>query len=100
MGNGAIDARSLGDIPEGCLGIVVKQLSWAASEDDLREVFAGCGAGPLRVRILTDKEGNSKGKAFVDFTDRTSVELAGKLNGTKLKGRFIALEYTRPRSET
>lgn len=83
------------DVPEGCTGLVVKRLSFAATESDLRETFAGCGAGPTRARILMDKEGWSKGKGFVDFADRAALEAAVKLHGTKMKGRPLVLEYAR-----
>merc|ERR1719263_1083774 len=82
--------------PEGCRGILLKSLAFAASDQDIREVFKDCGAGPTRVRLLTWPNGESKGKAFVDFPDAASVEAAMKMSGEELHDRRLVMEFCKP----
>ncbi|CAE8642264.1 unnamed protein product [Polarella glacialis] len=87
-----------GEKPAGCKSVVVKGLSYEATDDDLWEVFKGCAEGPTAVKLLTDRDtGSSKGIAFVDFTDDKGVDEAIKLNNTELKGRFFFMDYAAPR---
>jgi len=84
--------------PEGCKSIVVKGLAFAATKDDLMSTFKRCGKrGPQNVKILTDKSGESKGIAFVDFDDEHAVDEAMLLTQTELKGRRFFLDYALPR---
>ena len=85
---------ALPDRPKGSRGLLARGLSYDVTDDDLKETFSACGAGPTRVRVLVDKSGWSKGKAFMDFADEAAVEEAMKFNDTMLKGRKLRLEYT------
>ena len=80
--------------PEGSLGLVARGISYEVTEEDLKQLFSECGSGPTRVRVLTDKSGYSKGKAFIDFADEAAVEKAMKFSETMLKGRKLRLEYS------
>jgi len=84
--------------PEGSLGLMARGLSYDATEKDLQQLFSQCGSGPTRVRVLVDKDGWSKGKAFLDFADEAAVEKAMQFNDQLLKGRKLRLEYTRAAS--
>lgn len=98
--NGASCGKGMGELtnpPVGCLGFIIKRLSFSVSEEDLKECFQACGSGPTRVRILKDSAGNSKGKAFIDFADREALEAAAKMNSMELKGKRFVMEYTLPR---
>ena len=88
---------ALGDKPEGSLGLMARGLSFEVTEADLKDLFAKCGSsGPSRVRLLVDKaSGRSKGKAFIDFSDESSLREAVKLNETMLRGRKLRLEFSR-----
>eukprot|EP00928_Gymnodinium_smaydae_P039513 TRINITY_DN26987_c0_g2_i1.p1 TRINITY_DN26987_c0_g2~~TRINITY_DN26987_c0_g2_i1.p1 ORF type:complete len:360 (-),score=111.75 TRINITY_DN26987_c0_g2_i1:253-1332(-) len=89
-----------GEKPEHCTSIVVKGLSYQATEEDLMEAFKGCGEqGATNARILTDNEtGESRGVAFVDFDDTNAVDDAIKLEGVvEIKGRSILIDYSKPR---
>jgi len=86
-------AMAIADKPQGCHGLMARGLSFEATEADLEGAFSACGAVTTRVRLLKDKAGMSKGKAFIDFQDEASVEKAAKLNGTPLKGRKLCLEF-------
>lgn len=85
---------ALADKPRNSLGLMARGLSFEVTEDDLRATFADCGSGPSRVRLLVDKAGQSKGKAFIDFQDETSLQQAVAKNETILKGRALRLEYS------
>lgn len=74
----------------------VGQLSWFASEAELREVFNECGSVE-RVRIPRNVAGKSKGHAFVTFTAPEEAEAAvSKLQGREIRGRVITLEVAKP----
>jgi len=93
----------VGDVPEpepGCPGVMIRALSFAATEADLQAAFQACGKGPSRVRLLRDKAtGESKGKAFVDFDeDLEGSKAAVRKNGQDLKGRRMTIEYARARA--
>ena len=94
QGKGTAAPLALGDKPPTSLGLMARGLSFEVSEDDLRSAFQACGSGPTRVRLLVDKAGQSKGKAFIDFKDEASLQEAVKLNETLLKGRALRLEYS------
>jgi len=99
----AVPVMAVGDVPDpepSCPGVMIRHLSYAATEADLQAVFKACGKGPSRVRLLTDKStGESKGKAFVDFDDDLAGSAAAvRKNGQDLKGRRMTIEYARPRT--
>ena len=54
--------------------VYVSNVDWAAGEDELRAVFEKYGAVE-RVRIPRNKDGKSKGMAFVVFGDKVSRRL-------------------------
>ena len=93
---GAGGTLALADKPEGSLGLMARGLSFSVTEADLKSLFEKCGEkGPTRVRLLVDKAGASKGKAFIDFADEEALHQAVKLNETVLKGRPLRLEFTK-----
>ncbi|CAJ1357676.1 unnamed protein product [Effrenium voratum] len=93
---GTAPALALADRPQGSLGLMARGLSFDATEEDLKKAFADCGVAPTRIRVLVDKAtGKSKGKAFIDFADESSLAKAAGLNGTMLKGRSLRLEFSR-----
>ena len=60
----------------------------AAVEAALRAAFAGCGAGPQRVRLGLDRDsGAFRGYAHVDFADAAAMDAALALSGTVVCGR-------------
>lgn len=76
---GETDARS----------VYVGNVDYAATATDLEQHFHGCGS-VNRVTILCDRyTGNPKGFAYVEFTDKDSVEVASQLNDSLFKGRQI-----------
>ena len=78
--------------------IFVGNLSYASTEDDLRQLFDAFGAVE-RVNIVTDREtGRSRGFGFVAMPNEDEARDAIEgLNGTQLQGRTLAINQARPR---
>lgn len=80
--------------------IYVGNLSFDATEDQVRSMFEAYG--PVeRVSIVTDRDtGQPRGFAFVEMTDD---DAAGKamdaLNGTNLGGRNLTVNEARPKAD-
>ena len=75
--------------------VIVKNLSFAATEANLGELFAGCGE-IKDVRIAKDrKSGRSKGFAIVEFTHKGALDKAVKRTGREIKGRAVNIELTK-----
>merc|ERR1712168_1371274 len=69
--------------------IYVGQVDYSATATDLEQHFHGCGA-VNRVTILCDKfSGQPKGFAYVEFTEKESIENACQLTDSLFKGRQI-----------
>lgn len=82
------------------MNIFVGNLSFQASEDDIRQAFAVYGQ-VSSVAIIKDKmTGRSRGFAFVEMPNAPEGQTAiTALNGKELKGRAITVNEARPRSE-
>ncbi len=69
-----------------------KGLSFDATEDDLRTLFADCG-NLDSLNLLKDRDsGRSKGIAFVRFGDEESLNSAVALSGSEHMGRQLYIE--------
>ena len=82
------------------MNIYVGNLSYQATEDDVRKAFEAFGT-VASVNIITDKySGASKGFGFVEMPSREEAAAAiDGLNGTDLAGRSINVSEARPRGE-
>ena len=80
--------------------IFVGNLSFGATEQDLRSLFEAYGAVE-RVNLVTDRDsGQPRGFAFVEMTNDAEAEKAiAGLNGTDLGGRAINVNEARPKPE-
>lgn len=72
-------------------------VSFNASEDDIRDFFKGCGQ-ITQVKLLTRDDGKSRGRGFIKFADEKGMRNALKLNGTDHMGRRIVVEQPANRS--
>jgi RNA recognition motif-containing protein len=83
---------------ERIVTIYVGNLSFQATEEDLREVFAGYGA-VSRVSLPTDREtGRKRGFAFVEMEDETQEDAAiAELDGAEWLGRELKVNKAKPR---
>jgi RNA recognition motif-containing protein len=80
--------------------IYVGNLSFDATEDQVRGIFEQYG--PVeRVSIITDRDtGQSRGFAFVEMPDDDSAGKAMEaLNGTNLGGRNLTVNEARPKAD-
>ncbi len=80
--------------------LYVGNLSYDATEDDLRQLFGQ--AGPVAsAAIITDREtGRSKGFGFVEMTNQVDAEKAVSMfNGRELHNRQIKVDLARPRAD-
>ena len=82
------------------MNIYVGNLTYEASENDLRDLFGEHGT-VTRVNVITDKmTGKSKGFAFVEMeNDADGQKAIDELNGADLQGRNLKVNLARPREE-
>jgi len=76
--------------------LFIKGLPFSMTEDDLRQKFAAFGE--LRdVRLVTYRNGHSKGLAYVDFAhEKPASEALLKMDGTVLSGKTISVALSDP----
>ena len=81
--------------------IYVGNLSFQATEDDLKEVFAEYGE-VSRVSLPTDREtGRKRGFAFVEMSNEAQEDAAiAELDGAEWLGREIRVNKAKPREES
>ena len=81
--------------------IYIGNLSYQATEDDLRSVFADYGE-VKRVVLPTDREtGRMRGFAFVEMLEDDQEEAAIQaLDGAEWMGREIRVNKAKPREDT
>lgn len=82
------------------MNIYVGNLSYDASEQDLREAFSAFGE-VTDVKVINDKmTGRSKGFAFVEMGSEEEGEAAiAALDGKDIKGRPVKVNKARPRED-
>ncbi len=82
------------------MNIYVGNLSYEATEDDLREAFGRFGQ-VASVNVIKDRDtGRSKGFGFVEMPTQQEAQAAiAGLNGQELKGRAMNVNEARPRTD-
>ena len=80
--------------------IYVGNLSFDATEDNLREVFAAHGE-VTSVKVITDREtGRPRGFAFVEMADDAQAkEAIEAVNLQDIAGRRVTVNEARPKSD-
>ena len=80
--------------------LYVGNLSYAVTEDELREMFAQAG-NVTSVAVIKDRDtGQSKGFAFVEFSTQADAQKAiSRFNGQKLGERTLTVNMARPKEE-
>ncbi|TMI85858.1 MAG: RNA-binding protein [Bacteroidetes bacterium] len=80
------------------MNIYVSNLSFAVSDEDLRDFFAAYGE-VSSAKVIMDKFTNrSRGFAFVEMPDETSAQKAiQELDGATVDGRSIKVNVARPK---
>lgn len=81
--------------------LYVGNLSYTATEDDLRALFAQAGT-VKSVMVIKDREtGRSKGFAFVEMeTEDEAQKAISLLNGSQFMERALTVNVARPREES
>lgn len=82
------------------MNIYVGNLSFDASEQDLKKAFEAYGTVESSSIIKDKLSGKSRGFGFVVMPDKSAAEaaLAG-LNGTDMLGRKLRINEARPRED-
>ena len=80
--------------------IYVGNLSYEATEDDLRQAFEAHGE-VTSVAIIKDKmTGRSRGFGFVEMSDKNAATAAiSALNLQEVRGRAITVNEAKPKAE-
>lgn len=79
--------------------IYVGNLSFQATEDDVRDLFSQYGA-VSSVAMITDREtGRFRGFCFVEMDDSSANEAISALDGKEVDGRALRVNEARPREE-
>lgn len=77
---------------DGCLSAYIGNLSWDATEDDIRNCLDACNITSIRL-AMDKRTGMFRGFGHIDFADDESLEEAMKKNQVKLHGRPIKIAY-------
>ncbi|KAI1235916.1 hypothetical protein IHE44_0002007 [Lamprotornis superbus] len=76
--------------------LFLKNLPYRITEDEIREVFENA----LEVRIVMNKDGNSKGMAYVEFkTEAEANKALEEKQGTEIEGRAVVIDFTGEKSQ-
>ncbi|XP_040284378.1 nucleolin isoform X2 [Bufo bufo] len=77
--------------------LFVKNLPYSAEVEQLQEIFENA----KEVRLLTSKDGSSKGIAYVEFNTEAEADKAiQEKQGTELEGRSMFIDYTGDKSNS
>jgi RNA recognition motif-containing protein len=79
--------------------LFVGGLSWATTEDALKDLFSQAGT-VVSVVIITDRfSGKSRGFGFVEMSSEEEAEKAIEMfNGQEFEGRKIVVSKARPKT--
>ncbi len=80
------------------MNIYVGNLSFRATDDDIRELFAEFGE-VVSAKIIMDREsGRSRGFAFVEMADKDAgLDAIEALDGAEHQGRNLKVNEAKPR---
>ncbi|NWU98896.1 NUCL protein, partial [Upupa epops] len=75
--------------------LFVKNLPYRVTEDDIKELFENA----QEVRMVMNKDGNSKGMAYIEFKSETEADKAlEEKQGTEIDGRAMIIDFTGEKS--
>ena len=79
--------------------IYVGNLSFTATEDEVRDLFGEYG-NVQSVKLISDREtGRPRGFGFVEMDDEAADAAIGALNGQDLGGRTLRINEARERPQ-
>jgi RNA recognition motif-containing protein len=74
----------------------MSNIHFSLREDDLYEFFGEKSLNILKLNVLKNEKGQSKGSGFVEFENAKDANYAvNKLNGFNFSGRAISLEFAK-----
>ncbi|MFV0347905.1 MAG: RNA recognition motif domain-containing protein [Halodesulfovibrio sp.] len=77
--------------------IYVGNLSWSATDEDLRSLFSNYG-NVLSAKVVEDREtGRSRGFGFVEMDNNDALQAIEALNGQNFQGRDLRVNEAQPR---
>ncbi len=78
--------------------IYVGNLPWAATEDQIKELFSGYG-NVLSVKLVSDREtGRARGFGFVEMENAEADAAIEALDGKPFGGRTLRINEAKPRA--
>lgn len=78
--------------------LYVGNLSWDATEDDVKDYFGQIGT-VKSAKIITDRDsGKSRGFCFVEMDN--ADQAIEELNGQEMMGRKLTINEARPRAQS
>ncbi|MDD2288431.1 MAG: RNA-binding protein [Bacteroidales bacterium] len=81
------------------MNIFVSNLSYAITDEDLRQAFEEYGE-VSSAKVITDKfTGRSRGFGFVEMSDESGQKAIDELNGASFDKKIINVSVARPREE-
>lgn len=82
------------------MNIYVGNLSYQATDDDLRTAFGAYGTVKSASVIIDKMTGQSRGFGFVEMSSKSEGDAAiAGLNGKEVKGRALRINEARPRED-
>ncbi|KAM7013349.1 nucleolin [Passerculus sandwichensis] len=76
--------------------LFLKNLPYRITEDAIREVFENA----VEVRIVMNKDGSSKGMAYIEFkTEAEANKALEEKQGTEIEGRAVIIDFTGEKSQ-
>merc|ERR1712187_59231 len=72
------------------MGVFVRGLPFATTEETLKKDFAECGE-IVSLRMPLNDEGSCRGIAFIKYSDKEGMDQAIKFNETDYGGRTISV---------
>ena len=83
------------------MNIYVANIPWKATEDELRNLFAGYGE-VTSAKIVIDKfTQRSRGFGFIEMRDDSAARNAiSQLNGADFMGKNLVVNEARPRTDS
>jgi len=83
--------------PDGCVAVVIRQMSTLVTEDDLWRLFSDCKSASNISILMDNNTFQSRGIAFVDFDDTTDTDIAVKKSGKLVCGQAVSIDYKMPK---
>lgn len=78
--------------------LYVGNLPFAADQESVRDLFAGCGE-VISVKLMMDREtGRPRGFGFVEMDDNGARAAISNLNGAQFQGRALRVNEAEQRA--